>query len=241
MNRRTRTLRLALALLLLVGIGVTYAAVDDSTTTANNRIESANVPNQVDLRISAHDAPLASNSQCDADLANGDYVQNQSPTSNLLVLNNASPGDSKDDFVCVRNFGSDAANLDLATLIDVTDIDTGCTGNESSTDTTCGGDAAGELSSEVRIDVGVNNNLLEFLRNCDPNPANRFSFGSGATPAISEGASTAASSAIELDPGQAACLTLHVEYRQTGTTASEENENQTDQVSFKLRFRGTQA
>jgi hypothetical protein len=247
MNRRTRLVRVALAAIVLVGIGATYAAVEDSTATANNRVTSEAIPNQVDLRITPHSAGRVGGSNCN-DVPTTDYLQNQDQgaSTDLVALADAAPGDAIQTFVCVRNFGTKTANLDLATLYALSDLETACSGNEAPGDTTCTAGAAGELTSEVLVEVGTNNEVLQGNNRCDTGPNKRFRFGdpagnpSGAT-AITEGASMAPITDIDdIAPGGTICLTIDLAYRSQNTTIAEENENQTDEVTFKLRFRATE-
>lgn len=75
----------------------------------------------------------------------------------IITATDMAPGGAEvTGYVCVRNVGSRAVDV-AASVIDLVDSDTGCTGDEASLDTTCGGDQAGELSTylAVSIEYGV--------------------------------------------------------------------------------------
>lgn len=119
---------------LLMGAG-TFAVFTDRATTGQNSAESKALPRAADIQ-------LAFGVSGPAACAGATYVEdNASPT---VSMSNVEPGSRSDTSFCVKNVGSAALAL-TATVIDVSDVDTACTGDEGAVDTTCGSNAQGEL------------------------------------------------------------------------------------------------
>lgn len=119
---------------LLMGAG-TFAVFTDRATTGQNSAESKALPRAADIQLAFG---VSGPSAC----ADATYVEdNASPT---VAMSNVEPGSRSDTWFCVKNVGS--AALDLATtVIDVSDVDTACTGDEGAVDTSCGANGQGEL------------------------------------------------------------------------------------------------
>lgn len=121
---------------LLMGAG-TFAVFTDRATTGQNSAESKALPRAADIQ-------LAFNVSGSAACSDAAYVEeNASPT---VSMSNVEPGSRSDTRFCVKNVGSAALDL-TTTVIDVSDVDTACTGDEGAVDTTCGADGQGELGS----------------------------------------------------------------------------------------------
>jgi hypothetical protein len=73
----------------------------------------------------------------------------------LISSTGARPGETVNDVtVCVSNNGDSAALLNLHVL-ELVDLDSACTGTESTLDLTCGGNQRGELSRDLLQQVVV--------------------------------------------------------------------------------------
>jgi predicted ribosomally synthesized peptide with SipW-like signal peptide len=151
------------------GMGV-FAPFTDRATTGLNTVSSGERPKAADLKLAF---PVDDFSTCTTSATYSDNL-----TTAGIVASDVQPAYRDIKYFCLRNAGSAALTVS-ASVIDVTDVDTACTGDEAAGDTTCGGDAAGELgtvlygfvsrfpcqggASDVNVDIG-------FLGNASPAP-----------------------------------------------------------------------
>jgi hypothetical protein len=131
------------ALICLVGGTGLFAALTDTATTGTNTVTSGGLATSIDIKL-ATATYSAGATTC------GSYSDNL--TTPLFTETDLQPGAGGLAYVCLKNVGSrTAAHLNVLS-IELTDIDQACTGDEAdSGDTTCGGDAAGELSDALSV------------------------------------------------------------------------------------------
>src|SRR5919112_3164479 len=109
------------------GMGV-FAPFTDRATTGLNTVSSGERPKAADLKLAF---PVAGYTDC----ATATYGDNL--TTAGIVASNVQPGYNDGRFFCVKNAGSASLTVS-ASVIDVTDVDNACTGDEAAVDTTCG-------------------------------------------------------------------------------------------------------
>ena len=204
------------AVVTLTGANGVFAVFSDRATTGTNSATAPAQPSSADLQIST-----ATHDSGDGSTSCGTFVDDLETgifTATELVANS-----SFHAYVCVRNAGS--RHLDITTsVIDLVDTDTGCTGDEGSLDTTCGGDQLGELSGVVGVygsvgscsDVGtgfVSGNKLDSM---------------ASTPVA----------LTSLEPGEHACVHFGIELDAVGDAITT---TQSDTVTWKFAFDGTAA
>jgi hypothetical protein len=130
---------------IITGLGGTglFAALSDTASTGNNRVETAAMASSSDLQMATATGgnPIA----C------GTFQDNLS--TGLFTVTNADTSYFSTAKACLRNVGS--APVAITTTISVvSDTDVGCTGDEAALgDTTCGSDQAGELGSTIETAV----------------------------------------------------------------------------------------
>jgi hypothetical protein len=160
-NRMRRSLLTTItvlgALICLVGGTGLFAALTDTAKTGTNTVTSDDLATSIDIKLATADFS-AGGTGC------GSFVDDL--TTPLFTQTDLHPGSGALAFFCLTNVGTrTAANLDVLS-IELTDVDQACTGDEAdSGDTTCGGDAAGELSDAlavifVSLDCGTGSNEL---------------------------------------------------------------------------------
>jgi hypothetical protein len=210
----------------LLGLAGLIAPFTDRATTGPNSIESGERAREVDLQLASKDpsTPVPCG-QFTNDLATG-----------LISVSSVQPstGGSGGTGVCVKNAGSSTTSVSF-TALDLSDVDTACTGDEAAVDIgSCGNGAAGELSPQLTVGfqptecetglpVGVSNSLrLDVL---------------ATTSSPLPGALTG--SALALAPGETACFDSRWSYGPT--TADAPTVAQTDQATWRFAFDGTQA
>jgi hypothetical protein len=137
--------------------------------------------------------------------------------------------------VCVRNAGSSTVSVTF-TALDLTDVDTACTGDEAVVDTSCGNGGAGELSPQLSVgfmptecETGLPTGVAAVLR---------------LDVLARPGSSTALPSGVDGSPlvlaqGETACFDSRWSYGPT--TADAPTVAQTDQATWRFAFDGTQA
>lgn len=141
MDRRLPASLMGLGLIMTLagGAGV-FAVFSDRATTGTNSITSGPRGQAVDLQI-APATVAAGVWDC------GDFVDDLH--AGLFSVTDAQPGGSWDSTFCLRNEGSVGVYL-LATVVDRSDSETDCTGDEAVVDTTCG-TGQGELGYVLRV------------------------------------------------------------------------------------------
>ena len=215
--RRPLALSLIVLGLVVTVIGGTglFAPFTDTATTGVNSLTSGTRPKAADIQLAW---PVAGPTAC----ATATYVEDSTTPGHTAT--DIQPGFTDEKHFCLRNVGSALVAIAIS-AIDVVDTDIACTGDEAAAgDTTCGGDAAGELS------LVIYGNLRTF--NCD----------TGA-PALVTGLGNLASgmavshSSWALDPGETLCGSVEVIYL-TGlpVTVDDTLRAQSDSVTWKYQF-----
>ncbi len=148
---------LGMLITLIGGTGI-FATFSDRATTADNTVTSGSRPKAADLRIEkAAPDPTTGQIDCNADQGAVAFDEDDLSTG-LYSATNVQPGtDIGSTYICLKNVG--AAPLTLtASVIDLSDLDVDCTGDEAASgDTTCGLDAtqlprAGELGPLLEVE-----------------------------------------------------------------------------------------
>jgi predicted ribosomally synthesized peptide with SipW-like signal peptide len=205
----------------LAGTTGVFAVFTDRATTGTNSFATKGLSHAADLKIAAGTITVGETAwtvDC------GTYVDDLE--TGLITMTDASPTDGfSTDYVCVKNAGSQTVDV-TSSAIDVTDLDTGCTGDEAAVDTTCGVDEttlapqAGELSPLLTVG----------MVKADCNDANQGGSGVGTVASMS-GATVAT-----LAPGEVKCVKYSVDYV---ATQAEAQTAQSDTVTWRFAFDGT--
>lgn len=217
---------------LVSGTGL-FAVFSDRATTGSNDVSSGPLGHAADLKLAAAeigDANLdgINDVVCgtfEDDLATGFY--------SLTDLQPAN--DEYAQALCLRNDGSAGVTLTIS-AIDMTDSDTGCTGDEAAYgDTTCGelGGASQQGELSPLITVGV------IVLNCTTNGYLGESTGNlaslAATPIAIE---VGLAGEVQLMPGATACYSLRLRYP-ASTPATDVQLAQSDTVTWRFAFDAT--
>ena len=196
----------------LLGFTGLIAPFTDRATTGTNSIETGARAKEVDLQLALR-----------ADGACGAFTDDL--TTGLISATDAQPGGPplSGSQVCLKNAGSSAAAVTVSAL-NLTDVDTGCTGDEVVLDTTCGGNAAGELAPHVNVG---------FLPiDC----ASSLLLGGGSSSALGGLANYPVDT--DLGPGEVVCLATNLSY--APASADDATRAQSDRVTWQFAFDGAQ-
>jgi predicted ribosomally synthesized peptide with SipW-like signal peptide len=204
----------------LAGTTGVFAVFTDRATTGTNTFATKQLPHAADLVIATGDITIGDTWTVDCGTFTDDL------DGGLMTLTDAAPGAGfGTDFVCVKNAGSQTVDV-TTSAIDVTDLDTDCTGDEAVVDNTCGVDTttlapqAGELSPLVHVGMHV----------ADCQDANQGGSGIGTL------ATATNASVTSLAPGEMICVKYEVDYN---PTEAEANTAQSDTVTWRFAFDGT--
>jgi predicted ribosomally synthesized peptide with SipW-like signal peptide len=200
----------------LAGVTGVFAAFTDRATTGPNSFESEDLGRAADLQI-AHGTAAGGPISCGAfvdDLATG-----------VLTISDASAagGGGSTSWICLRNVGSATVSV-RATLLDLIDTDTGCTGDEAAVDVSCGG-GSGELGQHLSV-------LQAAVTCADGAPAGS----QGPVPFMSLVGTPM--SLGNLAPGASTCLVFNLTYQ---ADEAEALIAQSDTVTWRFAFDGTTA
>lgn len=233
MKRRTRLALLALGAVLISGLVATLAPLTDSTETGTNSVEAAQQGVVRDLKIATG---VGASSTANCAVIAGPYIDNQSAATPVIAITGGTPTTTYQRVhLCLKNVGSETATITTADIFDLTDVDTGCTGDEPDVDATCGSGDSGELASEVRTQFFIDQSGL--------GDANAPCGGSAQTlfqqDGIANATLTGSGSGATLPAGHTACVEMYARYDSALTTPGERTENQTDKVTFRVRFNAT--
>jgi hypothetical protein len=215
-NRQSLWSVLALGALItaLSGAGV-VAVFSDTATTGTNEVSSGDRPHFEALQIAL------------ADFAPGGFacdVFSSDLHTGLFTVANIQPGDLHTaEQVCLRNDHSSPLNLSLGAL-DLVDTDPYCTNDEASVDTSCG-TGGGELSRVLAVNyfrydgcqsemTTTDGQLLSVLAS-DPMPLG------------------------VVDAGSSVCFEIQLQYN-GGALAANQQAAQTDEVTWRFAFTGTE-
>ena len=220
MGRHTLRLIMVLGALvtLLGGTGI-FAVFNDQAVGGENSATSGS-------RQSAADLMIATASVTSGNVSCGTFVENT--TTPQIVAADLQPSSTNIaiGYACLRNVG--AAPLTVLALADrVTDIDTGCTGDEAeSGDLTCGSNGQGELSPALMADIAVVNCTGATTISSRSDTLSRL----GSSP-MAVGTSPVAAGAV-------VCLRLSITYPSTTSEATVQVA-QSDTVTWNYLFEGT--
>jgi hypothetical protein len=218
--RRSALLTVAVlgGLVCLLGGTVLYSALQDTARTGTNSVESAALAASADIQLARGTPGGAVN-----------YIEcgpfSEELTSGLFTATGVSPGyrASSMEFLCIKNVGSQQVTVS-ALADELTDIDFACTGDEAAhSDTTCGGDQVGELSSVLIIDHGT--------LNCGTgsgSPTVQSTLKSNATTPAGLGT---------LAAGATGCFGVSFEYP-SNTPAAAIQKAQSDRATWRIKFTG---
>jgi predicted ribosomally synthesized peptide with SipW-like signal peptide len=195
-----------------------FAVFTDRATTGTNSFATKDLPRAADLQIAAGSAGTNWSVSC------GTYSDDLQ--TGLVSVSNVTANQTSDSgFVCLKNAGS--ATVDVTTsAIDLTDLDTDCTGDEAAVDTTCGIDPtpgtpqAGELSPLITLS----------LTTADCSNVNQGGRGLGALPDLTD------ASVASMAPDDVLCVGFTIRYLPTDAQAQAA---QSDTATWKFAFDGT--
>jgi len=224
MNRPRRPLLTSIAALggviTLASTTGVFATFSDRSTTGTNTFATKDLPRAAALQIATGSATTGSiwSISC------GTYSDDLQ--TGLITLSDVTPNQATDSgFVCLKNAGS--ATVDLTTsVIDVTDLDTDCTGDEATVDSTCGIDEtiqapqAGELSPLITLTMTA----------ADCSDVNQGGRGLGALPDVTD------VSVASMAPGDVLCVGFTSRYFPTDAQAQAA---QSDTATWRFAFDGT--
>jgi hypothetical protein len=203
----------------LLGLAGLIAPFTDRATTGANSIESGARAREVDLQLAS-------------DLGGGQCsLFSDDLTTGLISASNVQPATvGSGARACLRNAGSSTASVTF-TALDVSDVDTACTGDEAVIDTSCGNGGAGELSSQLSVG-------FEPINCNDGQPQAVFAesrldlLATTSSPLLrSDG------SAVALAPGEVACFEARWVY--FPATTDDATVSQTDLATWRFVFDGT--
>jgi hypothetical protein len=205
---------LGLLICLIGGTGL-FASLTDSAHTGTNTINSSALPSSADLQLAAAThaaAPIVCDTFSD-NLATG-----------LFDLTDSLPQFHYGAFLCIKNAGSQPVSLSGA-VDQLTDVDTDCTGDEAdSGDSTCGGDAVGELSGVFEVTFNeASCTTSEFVAAYGPSLLSTL-----------DGTPTAMGT---LGAGETKCFTVDIGYGY-GVSGAEKQRAQSDKVTWRFVFTG---
>lgn len=243
MGRHSLRLTIVLGLLITV-LGSTgiFAVFTDRATAGPNNVTSGSLPHAADLKIAVA-SEIGGEYLCDRDNdgqyeATGSTVawdRDDSLTSTFNV-GNLQPGETRSgQAFCLHNSGSSPLNLS-ATAVNVTNSETGCTGDESAAgDLDCGPTPPGQVTENlgelgsviivdlVRIDCASVGGAYPEIGAVHTSPSgyDGVALGVGAP----------------LAPGATTCVTAAVRYPST-TSADAQQRAQSDRVTWQFAYDG---
>lgn len=197
------------SLISLLGSTGLFAALTDTAETGVNSVDSAALASSADIQLAEWSGSC------------GAFSENLSTA--LITASDVTPGDTMSGEFCIRNVGSQSVNLSTGALIQG-NFDPECTGDEAIYDETCGGDLAGELGSNLAVQVVLiqcgNGELIGGLAN---------------TGTLSDMAVTPINHAFSLGEATTACFSIAVAY--PASTADDAVQMaQSDLITWKFVF-----
>jgi hypothetical protein len=201
-------------LVCLLGGTVLYSALQDTARTGTNSVESGALGASADIQLATATDFLPFN--C------GTYSENLA--SGLITATGVSPGYRKNEFICIKNVGSQQVTL-TAAADELTDVDLACTGDEDvNGDATCGGDQAGELSSVLGV---AHQRMHCSSGEWDGVPASPI--------VLKDNATTNPLELGTLAAGATACFQTVIEYRASTPNAATQKA-QSDRATWRFKF-----
>jgi hypothetical protein len=224
MGRQTWRIVIVLGALitLLSGTGI-FAVFSDRATTGAATITSGERARAADLKL-ALAAEIDGAVSCDPD-SDGTVDALDDLVTPLFTAWDLQPGQSAGyQYLCLINAGSGALDATV-TVIDLIDLEGGCTGDEEAAgDGACGPGDSGELSPYILINV----ELVE----CQ---ASSMTIKGRTESPASYAATPWDFTDDAIEPGATACLRINSQYRPDVTEAQAQLA-QTDQVTWRFAF-----
>jgi len=217
------TIVLGVLITLVGGTGI-FASFTDRATTGTISVTSGERGRAADLKlVLAAAAATGDGVTCDPDF-DGTIHPYDDLVGPLLTTSDLQPGASAGKvYLCLVNFGT-APIVGGVTVIDLTDVDQGCTGDEAKVDSCDQPADPGELSALSLIDFDV--------LNCSDGAVVRTATGS---PAFFAGQGWTVTGAAGLAAGATLCLRINTRYR--GDVTEEEAQGaQSDQATWRFAF-----
>ena len=201
------------SLVCLVGGTGLFAALTDSARTGTNSVESADLAASADIQIAT--------ATPGAPVTCGTWQENLT-TAFITVSDLEADGLVKSQsYFCLRNVGSQTVSV-VGLANELTEVDTGCSGDEVIYDpTSCGGNAAGELAQNLMV--------AYVTLNCATGG------GSGGNINLQTNATTGQSVGPDLAPGAIGCYSTWIWYPNT-TAATAIQAAQSDTVTWRYEF-----
>jgi predicted ribosomally synthesized peptide with SipW-like signal peptide len=236
MGRQTLRITIVLGMLvtLLGGTGI-FATFSDRATAGDNSVSTGERAKAADLKIAADDPSQRPAGQGLCLPASTPFSDDT--TTAQFTAGAIQPGDHlQPAYLCLRNAGTGALTVN-ASVLDLVDADTDCTGDEAAAgDATCGLDQTtgqpqdGELSPLLLIDIRT-------IDCSDPGTT----IGTSEHTLSQYGAQpiqfTAGAAGFVLAPNTIACLQLEASY--PTPTETEAQLAQSDRATWKFIFQGT--
>jgi hypothetical protein len=208
------------AVVTLAGTTGVFAVFTDRATTGQNSWATKSLPHAADLQLATSTLDVGTTWVATCGTFTDDLE------SGIVTMSNAAPGDGfNTDFLCVKNAGSQTVDVKTS-AIDVSDVDTACTGDEAAVDESCGSAPAGqpenpgELSPLVKLSLHV----------ADCADANQGGAGIGVL------ANLTGATVTSLAPGEVTCVRFDTSY---DPTEAEAMAAQSDTVTWRFAFDGT--
>lgn len=221
MNRKKGTALLGAGLVLaLATLVAAFAVTHDTADTGELSVESAEQDASADLLI----FNAGNTTEC-SNVAESSYSDDL--TGVQLSVADATPGTTGREQVCLRNGGSQPITIQ-SQITGTTETETACGPDEAAAgDTTCG-TGTGELGPFVDLFVE------DEVNDCDASTGNG-DFNTTYT-GIADTAPADFDVPMVLNPDEVRCLVFRVDYDATRTGVTQQYLNQSDQVSWLVRF-----
>jgi hypothetical protein len=214
MKRRRVLLTIAAlgSVVTLLGLVGLIAPFTDRATTGPNSIQSGERAREVDLKLATTDP----NGVC------GAFVDDL--TTGVISVSSVQPSSADTGAgLCFRNAGASPASVSF-TALDLSDVDTACTGDEATVDVLSCGSGVGELSPQLSVGFMVDHQCdgqtLIYEQRLPVLSTTSMPFGT-------------------LAPGQVWCLSPYWSY--FPTTADAPTMAQTDEATWRFAIDGAQS
>ena len=229
MNRRRGATLVAVGVVMTMAtlLGV-FAALTDTAETGTLQATSSGLQTSIDLMI---DNTAISNATTNC-ATRSTYVENQSVVP--LSWNGADEGESFTRYVCVKNVGVETAQMGVS-LINTVNSETGCTGDESDFDVSCGGSGVGELGPNLQATITKmgSSDTANVLCN-ESGLLGGATFSTIVNTAMKSLDIAVLGASSKIPQNEFACYRIEVEYSNVSDT--NEQRAQSDQVQWQFRF-----
>jgi predicted ribosomally synthesized peptide with SipW-like signal peptide len=212
---------------LLGGTGI-FAVFSDRATTGSNDVTSGQLGHAADLQIATATSQNGT-IVCDT------YSDDLAATTGFFSLTDLQPsaGDSYRGYFCLKNVGSSAVNL-TASTINLSDLDSACTGDEAAFGDTSCGVGAGELSTVLMAAIAE----LDCVTGAYAGQTGSASLLALESPVGLPVGGIVGRQAGDLNSGQTACYFVELRYPDS-TSAADVQLAQSDSVTWRFAFDAT--